>query len=115
VSRRFAAQIAPVVGGLHRNEIALPLLVDTGTRRPLPRAASVPWDLRTAMPYSSDEDFDFKIALGSHGDNHDRYAFLRMQEMKESVKTIEQALKAPALPESVGQPLSWHTAKESYA
>jgi NADH-quinone oxidoreductase subunit D len=87
---------------LNRNEIALrrlrgtcPLdeqtLLDLGVTGPLLRAAGNPWDLRKAMPYSSYEDFEFKIPVGQRGDNFDRYA-VRMQEMKESVKIIEQAL-----------------------
>jgi NADH-quinone oxidoreductase subunit D len=87
---------------LNRNEIALrrlrgtcPLDVDTlqalGITGPLLRAAGDPWDLRKAMPYSSYEDFDFKIPVGANGDNYDRFA-VRMQEMVESVKIIEQAL-----------------------
>jgi NADH-quinone oxidoreductase subunit D len=87
---------------LNRNEIALrrlknvcPLdeetLLGLGVTGPLLRASGNPWDLRKAMPYSSYEDFDFKIPVGTRGDNWDRYA-VRMQEMKESVKIVEQAL-----------------------
>jgi NADH-quinone oxidoreductase subunit D len=87
---------------LNRNEIALrrlknvcPLdeetLLGLGVTGPLLRASGNPWDLRKAMPYSSYEDFDFKIPVGTRGDNWDRFA-VRMQEMKESVKIIEQAL-----------------------
>jgi NADH-quinone oxidoreductase subunit D len=87
---------------LNRNEIALrrlknvcPLdeetLLGLGITGPLLRAAGNPWDLRKAMPYSSYEDFDFKIPVGTTGDNWDRFA-VRMQEMKESVRIIEQAL-----------------------
>jgi NADH-quinone oxidoreductase subunit D len=87
---------------LNRNEIALrrlrntcPLdeqtLLDLGVTGPLLRASGNPWDLRKAMPYSSYEDFDFKIPIGTRGDNYDRFA-VRMQEMLESVKIIEQAL-----------------------
>ena len=92
---------------LNRNEIALNRLVDVcplpeaelmklGVTGPLLRAAGNPWDLRKAMPYCSYEDFDFKICVGSKGDNYDRFA-VRLQEMKESVKIIEQALEG--LPE----------------
>ncbi|WP_445152536.1 NADH dehydrogenase (quinone) subunit D [Baekduia sp. Peel2402] len=87
---------------LNRNEIALRRMYGTcpldaatleslGVTGPLLRAAGNPWDLRKAMPYSSYEDFDFKIPVGSRGDNYDRFG-VRMQEMKESVKIIEQAL-----------------------
>jgi NADH-quinone oxidoreductase subunit D len=87
---------------LNRNEIVLrrlrgvcPLdeqtLLDLGVTGPLLRAAGNPWDLRKAMPYSSYEDFQFKIPVGTTGDNWDRYA-VRLQEMKESVEIIRQAL-----------------------
>ena len=58
---------------------------------PLLRAAGNPWDLRKAMPYSSYEHFDFKIPVGTVGDNYDRYR-VRMAEMRESLKIVEQAL-----------------------
>jgi NADH-quinone oxidoreductase subunit D len=87
---------------LAKNEIALsrlkgvaPLDADEllryGVTGPLLRAAGNPWDLRKAMPYSSYEDFDFKIPVGTQGDNWDRFA-VRLAEMDESVKIIEQAL-----------------------
>ncbi len=71
-------------------------LLALGVTGPLLRASGNPWDLRKAMPYCSYEDFDFKIPVGTEGDNYDRFA-VRMQEMKESVKIIEQAVRA--LPE----------------
>ena len=49
------------------------------------------WDLRKAAPYSSYEDFDFKIPVGTEGDNYDRYA-VRLAEMYESTKIVKQAL-----------------------
>jgi NADH-quinone oxidoreductase subunit D len=87
---------------LNKNEIVLerlrdvcPLdeqtLLDFGVTGPLLRAAGNPWDLRKAEPYSSYEDFDFKIPVGTQGDNYDRYA-VRLAEVYESVKIIEQAL-----------------------
>jgi NADH-quinone oxidoreductase subunit D len=87
---------------LNRNEIALqrlrnvcPLdertLLGLGVTGPLLRAAGNPWDLRKAMPYSSYDDFAFNIPVGTKGDNYDRFA-VRVQEMKESVKIIAQAL-----------------------
>jgi NADH-quinone oxidoreductase subunit D len=87
---------------LNRNEIVLrrlrgvcPLdeqtLLDLGVTGPLLRAAGNPWDLRKATPYSSYDDFDFKIPVGTQGDNWDRYA-VRLAEMRESVKIIRQAL-----------------------
>ncbi len=71
-------------------------LLEIGVTGPLLRAAGNPWDLRKAAPYSSYEHFDFKIPVGTMGDNYDRYR-VRHAEMYESVKIIEQA--AEGLPE----------------
>ncbi len=104
--RKFCAimpERADVYGDLlNKNEIflqrqrdvcALPAetLREFGVTGPLLRAAGDPWDLRKAMPYSSYEDFDFKIPVGTKGDNYDRYQ-VRLAEVKESVKIIVQAL-----------------------
>lgn len=56
------------------------------------RAAGVNYDLRTAEPYSSYEDFEFQVPMGTNGDVYDRY-MVRMIEMEESGKIIEQAVK----------------------
>ncbi|TML05813.1 MAG: NADH-quinone oxidoreductase subunit D, partial [Actinobacteria bacterium] len=66
-------------------------LLRLGVTGPLLRATGNPWDLRKAMPYSSYEDFDFDIPVGSEGDNYDRF-FVRIAEIRESVRIIEQAL-----------------------
>jgi NADH-quinone oxidoreductase subunit D len=66
-------------------------MLGLGVTGPLLRATGEPWDLRKAMPYSSYEDFDFKIPVGTVGDNYDRYR-VRMAEMRESMTIVEQAL-----------------------
>jgi len=66
-------------------------LLELGVTGPLLRAAGNPWDLRKAMPYSSYDHFDFKIPVGTEGDNWDRFA-VRVAEIYESVKIIDQAL-----------------------
>jgi NADH-quinone oxidoreductase subunit D len=87
---------------LNKNEIVLqrlrnvcPLdeqtLLGLGVTGPLLRAAGNPWDLRKAMPYSSYDDFEFQIPVGTVGDNYDRY-MVRLQEMRESAKIVRQAL-----------------------
>jgi NADH-quinone oxidoreductase subunit D len=63
-----------------------------GVSGPLIRATGDPWDLRKTMPYSSYEDFDFKIPVGTVGDHYDRYR-VRIAEMRESLKIIEQAVE----------------------
>ena len=66
-------------------------LLSLGVTGPLLRAAGNPWDLRKADPYCSYDDFDFKIPIGTAGDNYDRFA-VRLAEIYESVHIIEQAL-----------------------
>ena len=56
------------------------------------RAAGVDYDVRVNEPYSSYEDFDFIIPVGTQGDVYDRFC-VRQTEMWESVKIIQQALK----------------------
>ncbi|OSZ82632.1 NADH dehydrogenase subunit D [Chitinophagaceae bacterium IBVUCB1] len=56
------------------------------------RAAGVDYDVRVAQPYSSYEDFDFKIPIGTTGDVYDRY-MVRNDEIWESYKIIQQALQ----------------------
>jgi NADH-quinone oxidoreductase subunit D len=92
---------------LEKNQILLSRLRDTcildeqtllglNVTGPLLRAAGNPWDLRKAAPYSSYDHFDFKIPVGSVGDNYDRYR-VRHAELYESTKIIDQALNG--LPE----------------
>jgi NADH-quinone oxidoreductase subunit D len=58
---------------------------------PLVRCTGDPWDLRKAEPYWGYDQYDFGVPTGTVGDNYDRYA-VRMAEMRESCKIIEQAL-----------------------
>lgn len=55
------------------------------------RAAGVDYDVRVMNPYSSYQDFDFIIPVGTQGDTYDRF-MVRQQEMWESVSIIKQAL-----------------------
>ena len=55
------------------------------------RGSGVDWDLRRDMPYSSYDQFDFKVPLATEGDVFARYV-IRVQEMRESTKIIQQAL-----------------------
>ena len=66
-------------------------LLEMGVTGPLLRAAGEPWDLRKvehSLPY---QDFDFQVPIGAVGDNYDRYR-VRLIEMRESVRIIEQAI-----------------------
>jgi NADH-quinone oxidoreductase subunit D len=66
-------------------------MLNLGVTGPLLRATGNPWDLRKAAPYSSYDHFDFKVPVGTVGDHYDRYR-VRIAEMRESLKIIEQAL-----------------------
>ncbi len=55
------------------------------------RGSGVDWDLRRDMPYSSYDQFDFKVPTATEGDVFARYA-IRVQEMRESAKIVQQAL-----------------------
>lgn len=58
---------------------------------PVLRGSGVNYDVRKAQPYSAYADFDFEVPLGENGDTYDRY-LIRMEEMRQSVRIIEQAL-----------------------
>jgi NADH-quinone oxidoreductase subunit D len=60
---------------------------------PMLRAAGVNYDIRKVDKYGIYDRFAFKIPLGEHGDVYDRY-MIRVLEMRESVKILQQALKA---------------------
>lgn len=55
------------------------------------RAAGVDYDVRIATPYSSYQDFDFNIPIGTTGDVYDRY-MVRNDEIWQSYDIIRQAL-----------------------
>jgi NADH-quinone oxidoreductase subunit D len=54
------------------------------------RAAGVDYDVRVHSPYSSYEDFDFKVPVGTTGDSYDRF-LVRNEEMWQSLSLINQA------------------------
>jgi NADH-quinone oxidoreductase subunit D len=69
---------------------------------PVARASGVTRDLRKDEPYLAYADFDFNVCCMKSGDCFARY-FVRLAEMKESLKIIHQALEnLPAGPINVG-------------
>ena len=56
------------------------------------RAAGVDYDVRVHTPYSSYQDFDFTVPVGTTGDNYDRW-LVRGEEVWQSLSIIEQAYK----------------------
>jgi NADH-quinone oxidoreductase subunit D len=71
--------------------ISADLAQDVGVSGPLLRGSGVNFDLRRAQPYSSYEDFDFRVPVEPAGDCHARY-LVRMVEFRESIKIVRQAL-----------------------
>jgi len=55
------------------------------------RAAGVDYDVRSLNPYSSYEDFEFDVPVGTKGDTYDRF-LVREEEMWQSLRIIQQAL-----------------------
>jgi NADH-quinone oxidoreductase subunit D len=62
-----------------------------GVTGPMLRASGVNWDLRKARPYMGYEQYDFNVPVATEGDTYARY-IVRIQEFRESLKIIEQAL-----------------------
>jgi NADH-quinone oxidoreductase subunit D len=104
--RAFAEEMPTRVGQyqdlLDRNEVFLSRtknvgivdrerLLELGVTGPLLRAAGEPWDLRKAFDYLAYPEVDFKIPVGTVGDNHDRYR-VRVAEMVESARIVAQCL-----------------------
>jgi NADH-quinone oxidoreductase subunit D len=77
-----------VVGiGVLKKETAL----QYGVTGPMLRASGVKWDLRKERPYCGYEQYDFEVPTRTEGDVYARY-LVRVQEMRESLKIVEQAL-----------------------
>jgi NADH-quinone oxidoreductase subunit D len=62
-----------------------------GVTGPMLRASGVNWDLRKARPYMGYDQYDFNIPVRTEGDTFARY-IVRIDEMRESLKIVEQAL-----------------------
>ncbi len=62
-----------------------------GFSGPMLRGSGVAWDLRKSQPYEVYDKLDFDIPIGKNGDCYDRY-LCRMEEMRQSLRIIEQAI-----------------------
>jgi NADH-quinone oxidoreductase subunit D len=71
--------------------ISKTLALDVGVSGPLLRGSGVDFDLRRAAPYSSYQDFDFRVPVEPAGDCHARY-LVRMVEFREAIRIVRQAL-----------------------
>jgi NADH-quinone oxidoreductase subunit D len=55
------------------------------------RGSGIAYDIRRAEPYSVYPELDFEVPVGKNGDSYDRY-LVRMQEIEQSLRILEQAL-----------------------
>ena len=72
--------------------ISLEDAISYGWTGPTLRACGIDYDLRKVEPYYDYETYDFDVIVGTKGDNFDRI-YVRLYEIRESVKIIKQALK----------------------
>jgi len=71
--------------------ISRDLALEVGIAGPLLRGSGVDFDLRRAEPYSSYEDFEFRVPVEPDGDCFARYR-VRMVEFRESIRIVRQIL-----------------------
>jgi len=71
--------------------ITLDQAIAFGITGPTLRASGFEWDLRKQQPYCGFEQYDFVVPTATAGDCYARYQ-VRMREMRESVKIIQQGL-----------------------
>jgi len=72
--------------------ISLEDAISYGWTGPTLRACGIDYDLRKVEPYYDYETYDFDVIVGTKGDNFDRM-YVRLYEIRESIKIIKQALK----------------------
>ena len=100
--KQFPQKISAMENLLTENRIFKQRLVDIGVvskqqaldwgfSGPMIRGSGIAWDLRKSQPYEIYGELDFDVPIGKNGDSYDRY-LIRVQEMYESVKIIEQCI-----------------------
>jgi len=74
-----------------------------GVTGPMLRAADVNWDLRKVAPYSGYDQYDFDVPVGTRAKADVLECYhMRMEEMRQSLRIIDQALNK--LAKTKGQP-----------
>ena len=99
----FPKALSEFEGLVKRNRIFMDRTIDVGAisaeralnygfTGPNLRATGIDYDVRAMNPYSSYEDFEFEIPVGTKGDTYDRF-LVRGEEMWQSMSIIKQALQ----------------------
>ena len=65
--------------------------ISFGMSGPPLRGSGVDYDLRKYEPYAAYDKVEWNVPVGTNGDTYDRY-WIRMEEMRESIKIIRQCL-----------------------
>jgi NADH-quinone oxidoreductase subunit D len=102
-AKKFPEFLKDLEGLLTENRIFKQRTVDIGIMSaeqamawgfsgPCLRASGCAWDLRKSQPYDVYDQMEFDVPVGTRGDCYDRY-LVRMLEMRESLKIIDQCLK----------------------
>merc|ERR1712142_398553 len=99
---KFGARLDEVEEMLTHNRIWKQRLVDIavvdadmalqyGMSGVMLRGSGFKWDIRKSQPYDAYDQVEFDVPIGKNGDCYDRY-LCRMEEMRQSVRIIEQCL-----------------------
>src|SRR5437764_10838910 len=75
--------------------------VAIGLSGPPLRGSGVPKDVRKDEPYAAYGEMKFDVPIGTAGDTYDRY-LVRLEEFRQSVKIIRQAIEGLAIADVVG-------------
>ena len=76
-------------------------ILEWGFSGVMARGSGLAWDLRRAQPYECYDEFEFQVPVGKNGDCYDRY-LCRMEEMRQSVSIIRQAIVKLREPDAQG-------------
>jgi NADH-quinone oxidoreductase subunit D len=69
--------------------ITAPEVLELAASGPIARASGIDWDLRRDLPYEAYDDVEFNVPTSTECDVYARYK-VRIAEMRESVKIVEQ-------------------------
>ena len=66
--------------------------ISYGFTGPCLRACGIPFDVRKSNPYLGYDTYDFDVPVADGGDTYSRY-LVRMEEMRQSLRILQQAIK----------------------